>query len=266
MTATVDAPAEVEQHPGFSEAQINAIDRAVVRVYMRSRRLLPPHLFSERKSDPAAALRSVAYEYATAHPREIHDRTPGEVFHHVRSRLQQRVVRAVKARRERPYGIGEDFTRAIAPRAATDRLRVTQAPIPVDSGRNIDSLDRYGRILPPDQIPFMVKGRRENRPVWEDRAVIDRLHTRRPTHAEYWDGVLDGNSRRTARADLREDTGLHANTIAAIAEGVAPAVSERFSLSPRPMSDADVERERLRITSEEVRRVLLERFDVLYDD
>jgi hypothetical protein len=262
-TPTVATEADPEDTP-FTEAQMDAIDRAVVRVYTRSRAVLPPDLLSERSNDPAAALRSVAYGYAHSHRAEIEGRSPGRVFHHVRTRLQQHVKRELRRHPERPYGIGTEYMEAVAPRAASDRLRIVKSPPAVDSDAHCLSLTKYGRILPPDQLPFMVKGRQDGRPMLEDRAVIDRLHTRRPTRAEYWDGVLNGNTRRTARADLARDTGLHANTVDAIVEDVAPA--ERYSLEACPTDRADVDRERHRITSEEVKRVLLERFDVLYDD
>ena len=154
--------------------------------------------------------------------------------------------------------------------------------------RAAEAIDHLGVIPDPDKWQFALTGKTQNpfddgrgayierggktvftvpdRFTWEDREKFAKLHTRRPSRAEYWRGVLDGNSHRTARNDLAADTELHANTIAAIVEDVAPAVSERFSTGPRPVDSEDVDRKRLALVSEEVQRVLLERFDVLYED
>lgn len=154
--------------------------------------------------------------------------------------------------------------------------------------RDAEAIGNLGVIPDPDKWQFALTGKSANpfddghgeyvqtngksvftvpdRFTWLDREKFAKLHTRRPTRVEYWAEVLDGNSHRTARKDLAADTELHADTIAAIVEDVAPAVSERFSTGPRPVDAEDVDRKRLRLVSEEVQRVLLEKFDVFYEE
>lgn len=154
--------------------------------------------------------------------------------------------------------------------------------------RAAEAIDHLGVIPDPDKLQFALTGKapspfddgrgkyiqRGDKPVftvpdrftWENREKFAKLHTRRPTRAEYWGEMFNGNGRRSLRKDLRKDTELHENTVAAIAEDVVPAVAERFADEARPGDYADVARERLRITSEEVQRVLLEKFDVLYEE
>lgn len=266
----------------FTEAEMNALDVAAVHVYKRARAILPPDLLdTSRESDPAAGVRQWAYEYAYSHAADIHSRTPGQIVKHVRGRLRQRLKRLLEQRLERPYSVGDDFDARVRhywktvqakdakrgirePRKYPVKYRQDKGPL--ESEAMLAMIDLYGRFIPEDQQQFIITGYRDGAPVRESRAVMDRLHTRRPSRHEYWTGVLDGNSHRTARKDLREDTELHADTVAAIVEDVAPAVSERFSTGPRPVDAEDVDRRRLALVSEEVQRVLLERFDVLYED
>ena len=266
----------------FSEAEMNAIDIAAVHVYKKARGVLPPDLLDTSPAgDPAAPVRQWAYEYAYSHPHDIHSRTSGQIVNHVRGRLRQRFKRLLDQRLERPYSIGDDFDARVrhywktaqAKAAKKGILEPRKYPVkyrqdkgPLESIATLEMIGLYGRFIPEDQQQFIITGYRDGAPVRESRAVMDRLHTRRPSRAEYWAEVLDGNSHRTARKDLAADTELHADTIAAIVEDVAPAVSERFSTGPRPVDGEDVDRKRLRLVSEEVQRVLLEKFDVLYEE
>lgn len=193
MTATITRNAEAVPRIEFTEAEMNAIDRAAVKVYTQSRAVLPPHLLAAGSCDPAGALRSVAYDYACGHPSDIRSRTPGQVFHHVRTRLQQHVTRELSKRLEQPYGSAEDV-----------REYVTQPSPRTASPTNHHCIDLYGRILPPDQIPFMVKGWRAGRPVWEDPEVIAKLHTRLPSRAEFWEQVCSEWDRKEFRRNIGE--------------------------------------------------------------
>lgn len=271
----------------FTEAEMNMIDIAAVHVYKKARAALPSELIDfTRDGDPAGVIRQWAYQWAHEHPHEVHQRTGGRIVKHVRRRLRQELDRYLRDRvKSLPAGfdldaavrglevVAEEKREKKRDIFATTRPVKRPQPIkyrkdrsPFESEAMLAMIDLYGRFIPEDQQQFIIKGRRGGKPIRETGEALTKLHTRRPTRAEYWDGVLNGNSRRTARSDLAEDTELHADTIAVIAEDVCPAVSERFSTGRRPVDSADVERERLRITSEEVQRVLLERFDVLYED
>ena len=271
----------------FSEAEMNMIDVAAVHVYKKARAALPSDLvYFERDGDPAGVIRSWAYQWAHEHPEEVHARTGGRIVKHVRRRLRQELKRYLRHRlRTLPTGldpeVGKVGLEVIAEEKGEKKRDIftTTRPVkrpqpikyrrdrsPLESDPMLTMIDLYGRFIPEDQQQFIIKGHRNGRPIREALEVLDRLHTRRPTRAEYWNGVLNGDSQRTARADLAEDTELHADTVAAIADEVCPAVSERFSTGPRPADSEDVDRQRLRITAEEVQRVLLEKFDVLYEE
>jgi len=204
LTPQLDARHAAEFHDEFSEDEMTAIDRAVVNVYVNTRAILPPPLLGAGRGDPAAALRSYAYMYAAEHPAEIHDRIPGHIYNHMRGRVQQHVKRELAKRRERPYGIGQSFARRLAHREQRTRVRVTQPPPRVDSLINHHSIDLYGRILPSDQMQFMAKGRRAGKPVFEDPAIIARLHTRKPTRLEFWHEVCDEWDRKAFRKQLAQ--------------------------------------------------------------
>ncbi|HJF49554.1 MAG TPA: hypothetical protein K8W24_07105, partial [Brachybacterium paraconglomeratum] len=152
----------------------------------------------------------------------------------------------------------------LMPKRFPARYWSTRSPLETDHGLAI--FDALGTLPPSDLWQFAVKGRDRHGVVWATAEDLAKLHTRRPSRAEYWGEMFNGDERRSLRKDLRKDTQLHENTVAAIAEDVVPAVAERFADEARPVDHADVARERLRITSEEVQRVLLEKFDVLYED
>lgn len=185
--------------PEFTEEEMRALDRATVKVYLNSRAILPPHLLSERRGDPAAFIRAYVYEYAHRVPSRIHQRTPGEIYYHVRKRAQQFVKReAAKVRQERPWGID------LATLRAGDRTRVSEPAHRPDSPTSHRSLDLYGRILPADQMQFVVKGYRNGKRVFEDPAIIAKLHTRKPTRMEFWFEVCDGYDRAGFRKQIAE--------------------------------------------------------------
>jgi hypothetical protein len=298
----------------FTEAEMNAIDAAAVHVYKRARKALPSELknYSDH-GDPAIVLRQMAYQWAYAHPAEIHERNTAQIIIRVRDRVRDQLERYLngsgKDKRGRKLEVPgghaiEAAVRGIAVISDEKREKVrdifsTTRPVtrpmpikykaersPICTERNVEAIAHLGRIPSPDTWQFAITGRtgaddREGRHlelngksvfavpdrlVWEDRARFEKLHTRRPTRAEYWGEMFNGNGHRKARKDLEKDTGLHADTVEAIADDVAPAVSERFSTGARPADYADVRRKRLEITSEEVKRALLEKFDVFYED
>ena len=280
----------------FSEAEMNMIDVAAVHVYKRARAGLPSELIDfTRDGDPAGVIRQWAYQWAHEHPHEVHERSGGRIVKHVRRRLRQDLDRYLKDRKRELPGTGFNLEAAVRgmeiiaeekrekgrdiftttrPVRRPQPIKYRQDKGPLESEAMLTMIDLYGRFIPEDQQQFIIKRHRDGRPVRgrngrpvrETGEALAKLHTRRPTRAEYWNEMFDGNSRKSLRRDLREDTDLHANTVAEIAEDVVPAVAERFADEARPVDRADVDRQRLRITSEEVRRVLLERFDVLYDD
>lgn len=271
----------------FSEDEMHMIDIAAVHVYKKARAALPSELVDfTREGDPAGVIRQWAYQWAHEHPHEVHERTGGRIVKHVRRRLRQELKRYLKDRvKSLPIGFdleaamsgmeviaeerrekGRDIFTTARPVKRPQPIKYRQDKGPLESIPMLAMIDLYGRFIPEDQRQFIIKGHRAGKPIRETEEALARLHTRRPTRAEYWSEVLDGNSQRTARADLAEDTELHHETIAAIVEDVAPAVSERFSTGPRPVDGEDVDRKRRRLVSEEVERVLLEKFDVLYEE
>src|SRR5699024_6788802 len=228
--------------------------------------------------DPAAEVRAIAYMWSLATPHEIHARAtqPWKIKHQVALRVGEIVDDLARNAPEDPWlamdedgvvthaadqqRVSSDEGGKLMPKRFPARYWSTRSPL--ENRLGIAILDAIGTLPPSDLWQFAVKGRDRHGAVWATAGDLDRLHTRRPSRAEYWRGVLDGNSHRTARADLALDTELHANTIEAIVEDVAPAVSERFSTGPRPVDSEDVDRKRLALVSEEVQRVLLEKFDV----
>lgn len=204
LTPELDARHAAEFDDEFSEVQMTAIDKAVVKVYVNNRAILPPHLLGAGRGDPAAALRSYAYMYAVDHSHEIHERTPGHIYNLISKRVQQHVKREMSKRRERPYGIGQTLNRRLDNREQRTRIRVTQPTPRTESFVNHHSIDLYGRILPSDQMQFMVKGRRAGMPVFEDPAVIAKLHTRKPTRMEFWFEVCGEWDRKAYRKDIAQ--------------------------------------------------------------
>lgn len=284
----------------FSEAEMNMIDVAAVHVYKGAQDVLPSEMVDfAREGDPAGVIRQWAYQWALENPGEVHGWPNGQIIKNVRRSLREKLneylhgYRREALRRpggrpgrlcEMPGGSNmEAFQRGAQVLASNKHAeqnmfgstRPVKRPQPIKYRKNrsplesegyLAMLDLYGRFIPEDQQQFIIKEYRNGRPIRETGEALAKLHTRRPTRAEYWNEMFDGNRRKTLRRHLREDTGLHENTVAEIAEDVVPAVAERFTDEARPVDRADVDRQRLRITSEEVQRVLLERFDVLYDD
>lgn len=173
--------------PEFTEDEMLALDRATVRAYLLASGTLPPHMRSERRGDPAAIIRAWVYDYAYRNPARIHGRVPGEIFLHVRKRATQHIKRETeKVRQEQPWGIDLLDFAAIK---AGDRTRVSEPAHRPDSPTSHRSLDLYGRILPADRMQFVVKASRNGKRVFEDPAVIAKLHTRKPTRMEFWNEV-----------------------------------------------------------------------------
>lgn len=272
----------------FSESEMNMIDIAAVHVYKRARAGLPSDLVDfTHEGDPAGVIRQWAYQWAHEHPDEVHARSGGRIVKHVRRRLRQDLERYLKDRKRELPGTGFNLEAAVRgmeviaeekrekerdifsttrPVTRPQPIKYRQDKGPLESEAMLTMIDLYGRFIPEDQRQFIIKGHRDGKPIRETAEALAKLHTRRPTRAEYWGEMFNGNGRRRLRKDLREDTELHECTVDAIAEDVSPAVAERFAAEARPVDSADVDRERLRITAEEVRRVLLEKFDVLYED
>lgn len=183
--------------PEFSEDEMNALDRATVKAYLLASGTLPPHMRSERRGDPAAIIRAWVYDYAYRNPSRIHSRTPGEIFWHVRKRATQHIKReTVKVRQEQPWGIDLDTVKA------GDRTRIPEPAHRPDSPTSHRSLDLYGKILPADQMQFVVKAYRNGKRIFEDPAVIAKLHTRKPTRMEFWFEVCDGYDRAGFRKQI----------------------------------------------------------------
>lgn len=185
--------------PEFSEDEMNALDRATVKAYLLASGTLPPHMRSERRGDPAAIIRAWVYDYAYRNPSRIHGRTPGEIFWHVRKRATQHIKReTAKFRQEQPWGIDLEVVKA------GDRTRVSEPAHRPDSPTSHRSLDLYGRILPADQMQFIVKAHRNGKRVFEDPAIIAKLHTRKPTRMEFWNEVCDEWDRKGFRQQIGE--------------------------------------------------------------
>ena len=284
----------------FSEAEMNMIDAAAVHVFKRARAVLPSELVDfARDDDPAGVIRQWAYRWALENPTEIHGWPNGQIVKNVRRSLREKLNEYLHGYRrkelERPGGRPgrlqetpggantEAFERGaqviasekLAKKSMFHKTRPVKRPQPIkyrqdkgplESVAMLTMIDLYGRFIPEDQQQFIIKGYRAGKPIRETSEALAKLHTRRPSRAEYWGEMFNGNGRRSLRKDLAEDTELHDNTVAAIAEDVVPAVAERFADEARPADRADVDRERLRITGEEVQRVLLEKFDVLYEE
>lgn len=269
----------------FTEDEWAAIDAGAVSAYSNRAARLPAWLRGAgegRGLDPAAEVRAIAYMWSLATPHEIHARAaqPWKIKHQVALRVGEIVDDLAKTAPEDPWlamdedgvvthasdqqRVSSDEGGNLMPKRFPARYWSTRSPL--ENRLGIAILDAIGTLPPSDLWQFAVKGRDRHGVVWATAEDLDRLHTRRPTRAEYWGEMFDGNGRRSLRKDLREDTELHENTVAAIAEDVVPAVAERFADEARPADYADVARERLRITSEEVQRVLLEKFDVLYEE
>lgn len=133
----------------FTEHEWAAIDKAVRNVYYNTRGILPAHWQTSghtRDTDPAAELRSWAYEYCGTHAQEIHERVDWQITHLVRDRLQQHLSRHIRKRPELPYGIGAEFDRNVE--AA---LGGPGSPVAAPSARNPyeDALEPYKALLTP---------------------------------------------------------------------------------------------------------------------
>lgn len=216
LTPKLDARHAAELGDDFTEEQMTAIDRAVVKVYVKARAILPPVLLGAGKGDPAAALRAVAYEYALTHRRDIDTRTDWQITHHVAGRLQQYVTRAVKARMERPYGIGDEFSRTVTAKLREVEestgvhkprrypARYWQNPSPYESDIQLDMFDLYGCVIPEDKMQFIRTGTRNGKPVFMEPDVFAKLHTRKPTPMEFWEQVCTERDRREFREQLAQ--------------------------------------------------------------
>jgi|SRR5690625_2331082 len=200
----------------FTEAEWAAIDKAIRTVYYKTRGILDAHWQTPGNSDPAAELRSWAYSWAATHAQEIHDRShnPAFITNRVRQRLQERVVEHMLARPELPHGIGEDFERRTKTSRARARLPRPTPPkpwrgaAPHEADPVLDSLTRYGRMIPTDQIQFIIKGHRKGKPVYETPEAMSKLHTRRPTRKEYWEEVCTEPHRKQFRRELAQTFNL----------------------------------------------------------
>lgn len=200
----------------FTETEWSAIDRAVRTVYYKTRGILDAQWQAPGNSDPAAELRSWAYSWAATHAQELRDRShnPAFITNRVRERLQERVIEHMMARPELPHGIGDDFEdRVKASKAAARKPRPTppkpwRGTAPHETDPVLDSLTRYGRMIPTDQIQFIVKGRRNKRPIYETPEAMDKLHTRLPSRTEFWETVCTEPHRKQFRRELAETFNL----------------------------------------------------------
>lgn len=187
---------------------MTAIDKGVVKVYIKARAILPPELLGAGKGDPAGALRSVAYEYALTHRADIESREDWEISHHIYGRVMQYARRVIKGRMERPYGVSAGFDRAVADIKRIDRLPRPTPPrkvfpeAPHETPAMLDMLTRYGRFIPADKVQFIVKGRRKGEPVFESPENMAKLHTRKPTTAEFWFEVCNESDRKDFREQI----------------------------------------------------------------
>ncbi|MGP5593865.1 hypothetical protein [Brachybacterium alimentarium] len=196
----------------FTETEWSAIDRAVRNVYYKTRGVLNAHWQTPGNSDPAAELRSWAYSWAATHAQEIHDRAhnPAYITHRVRERLQERVIEHMLARPELPHGAGEDFDKRVQATKAAARLPRPTPPkpwrgtAPHEADPVLDSISRYGRMIPTDQIQFIIKGHRNGKPIYETPEAMGNLHTRNPTRMEYWNEVCTEPHRKQFRRELAE--------------------------------------------------------------
>lgn len=216
LTPKLDARRAAEFAGDFTEDQMAAIDRAVVKVYVKARTILPPELLGAGKGDPAAALRAVAYEYALTHRADIDSRSDWQITHHVAGRLQQIVTRTVKARMERPYGIGDKFTRAVTAKFREMEestgvhkprrypARYWKNPSPYESDIQLDMFDLYGCVIPDDKMQFIRTGSRNGKPVFMEPEAFAKLHTRKPTRQEFWEEVCTEWDRREFRKQLAQ--------------------------------------------------------------
>lgn len=220
LTPELDARIAGELCDGFTEDQMHAIDRGVVKVYTQTRAILPPELLGAGTSDPAGALRAVAYEYALTHRADIDNREPWQITHHIAGRVQQYVKRAVKKRRELPYGMGERFHRAVNKAQAAARAesgthkprkypaRYWQNPSPYESEVQLDMFVRYGQVIPDDKAQFLVTGTCNGEPVFMEPETFAKLHTRKPTRREFWSEVCTERDRKKFRKQIAESFNL----------------------------------------------------------
>lgn len=194
----------------FTETEWSAIDKAVRNVYFKSRAVLDAHWQAPGNSDPAAELRSWAYSWAATHAQEIRDRShnPAFITNRVRERLQERVIEHMMARPELPHGGSDDFEDRVKATKAAARLPRPTPPkawhgtAPHEADPVLDSLTRYGRMIPTDQIQFIIKGHRKGNPIHETPEAMAKLHTRRPTRTEYWEQVCTEPHRKQFRREL----------------------------------------------------------------
>lgn len=209
----------------FTETEWAAIDKAVRRVYYTLRGTLSAEWQTPGNSDPANELRSWAYSWAATHAQEIHDKAhrPGYITKRVAERLQERAIEHMLARPELPHGIGDDFDRRVRSTRAAQRkarsypAKYWQHRAPHEEDPMLDSLDLYGRMIPTDQIQFIVKRGKRGRPardrkgnlITETPEAMAKLHTRRPTRTEFWEEVCDENDRKQFRRELAATFNTH---------------------------------------------------------
>lgn len=196
--------------PDFTADQMHAIDRGVVKAYIKTRAILPADLLGAGKGDPAGALRSYAYEYALTHRHDIESREAWEISHHVYGRVMQYARRVIRGRMEQPYGVGAGFDRAVADIKRLDRMPRPSPPrkvfpeAPHETPVMLDMLDRYGRYIPADKLQFVVKYRRKGEPVYETPENMASLHTRKPTRMEFWQAVCSETDRKAFRVQIAQ--------------------------------------------------------------
>ena len=194
----------------FTEQEWSAIDRAVRAVYYKTRGVLDAQWQTPGNSDPAAELRSWAYSWAATHAQEIRDRAhnPAFITNRVRERLQERVIEHMMARPELPHGGSSDFEDRVKASKAAARLPRPTPPkawhgtAPHEADPVLDSLTRYGHMIPTDQIQFIIKGHRKGNPIYETPEAMAKLHTRKPTRREFWEEVCTEPQRKRFRREL----------------------------------------------------------------
>lgn len=215
MTITEQRPRtehHVDHSPAeFTEAQMTAIDQGVVKAYFKTRRYLPPVLQSAGRGDPADVLRAFAYDYARGHRADIDSREPWQIRHHIYGRCVQHVARVGEAQRlEVPVGAGPNLERGITKAAKAATIARPSPPKKIfpeaafESRAGLDALHRYGRMIPQDQLQFVITGHRDGRPVFETPERMAALHTRKPTRMEFWFEVCDEPDRKKFRKQIAE--------------------------------------------------------------
>ncbi|MGP4916813.1 hypothetical protein ACTXJ9_14055 [Brachybacterium tyrofermentans] len=112
---TTQQPAPVDRFPdatpgaGFALEEAHAIDRGAVRAYIKFGNHSTPEDWQNEGArtvsrsgtswDPAAVVRSRAWEYAFTHPDMIHSREPWEISSHIEDRMTDAMKRALRPRK-----------------------------------------------------------------------------------------------------------------------------------------------------------------------